>query len=514
MLKNAVVCVLLAATAAMAWENLQDVPSPAVVENGAHITYGAANNRIWGVFPTSTDEATYAAYYSLSGSPGWTVEDEYGFADYMTNTSITYQWLEGGVLFVMGNEDGDPVIYSYNESEEAWDSDDLPFNLGAGASIAYVPNGGYNAQMNPVPGRLYCLPGGSADFWCYEIPTSLPNVPLNGIYPGQGAVIAQPKPLFQWDNTASPQYRLLVSTNLLFSDTVLDEVISSPEFTPTTALANGMYHWRSATWATGMWSWSGTHNFEIVAGWSQLNDDVPYSVGAGAAIAYDADAYGHRSILAFLGGGGYYFYEYNINQPGWNPKDATDWPQNAGTSLSTPEPTGEGHHPWASFYGQGTDDKPYYLNVHATPPVWTLFEPNDSKFLETVGSDASMITVPPNLYLVVGDNNFYKVDPPGLGFEGGMDAGVVRPADHRAHVTTRYDAVEVEYQLAAASHVRATLHDAVGRQVSTFDVGEQTAGIHRLSWDRDASGIKLSAGAYFVVLDMGAEQATLKAVVR
>ena len=35
-----------------------------------------------------------------------------------------------------------------------------------------------------------------------------------------------------------------------------------------------------------------------------------------------------------------------------------------------------------------------------------------------------------------------------------------------------------------------------------------------LVWDRDNEGCKLSAGAYFVLLDMGTEQARLKAVVR
>jgi len=35
-----------------------------------------------------------------------------------------------------------------------------------------------------------------------------------------------------------------------------------------------------------------------------------------------------------------------------------------------------------------------------------------------------------------------------------------------------------------------------------------------MHWDRDAEGRKLSAGAYFVLLDMGKEIARLKAVVR
>ncbi|MBM3332204.1 hypothetical protein FJY68_10230 [candidate division WOR-3 bacterium] len=62
--------------------------------------------------------------------------------------------------------------------------------------------------------------------------------------------------------------------------------------------------------------------------------------------------------------------------------------------------------------------------------------------------------------------------------------------------------------------MRATLHDAVGRQVGCLDAGEQRAGVHRLRWDRDEEGRGLSAGAYFVRIDIGSEHATLKAVVR
>jgi hypothetical protein len=501
----------------MAWDALQDVPSPAVVENGAHITYGA--NKIWGVFPTSAEDATYAAYYGpLSGSPSWTIQDEDGFAYYMTYTSATFQWLEDGVLFVIGSEDGDPVMHFHNLYDNEWDSDDLPFSLGAGASIAYQPNVNYNRQMTPVPGWIYCLSGGSTDFWRYAIPTSLPNMALDGIYPGSGAVIADQTPLFQWADTTQQQHRLLVSTDALFGDTVLDKVTSNPEYQDSSVLANGTYYWRTAAWVSSAWSWGLTHSFELDGGWSQLAQSVPYSVGSGAAIAYDADAYGHPSILAFLGGGGYYFYEYNVCQPGWTAKDPTDKAQNAGTSLSTPEPVGEGgHYPWAAFGGEGTSDYPYYLDVYHEPdPNWTLFDPsNDAKFPEIIGSDASMVVGPnPYIYLTVGDNNFYRLDPPSLGFDGGMAAGATRTSDARAHSIARFDAVEVEYQLEAARHVRATLHDAVGRQVGACDAGEQTRGIHRLSWKRDCEGRKLSPGAYFVLLDTGTEQVRLKAVVR
>jgi hypothetical protein len=46
-----------------------------------------------------------------------------------------------------------------------------------------------------------------------------------------------------------------------------------------------------------------------------------------------------------------------------------------------------------------------------------------------------------------------------------------------------------------------------------LDAGEQNAGMHRLGWNSSPDGRKLSAGAYFVLLDMGNEQARLKVVV-
>jgi len=56
---------------------------------------------------------------------------------------------------------------------------------------------------------------------------------------------------------------------------------------------------------------------------------------------------------------------------------------------------------------------------------------------------------------------------------------------------------------------RATLHDAVGRLVDALDAGQQQAGKHRLRWKCSGSGPKLGPGAYFVLLDMGKEQARL-----
>jgi hypothetical protein len=62
--------------------------------------------------------------------------------------------------------------------------------------------------------------------------------------------------------------------------------------------------------------------------------------------------------------------------------------------------------------------------------------------------------------------------------------------------------------------VRATLHDVTGRLVGKLDAGEQMTGSHRLDLTRDADGQRLASGAYFVLLDMGTEQARLKAVIQ
>jgi hypothetical protein len=116
-------------------------------------------------------------------------------------------------------------------------------------------------------------------------------------------------------------------------------------------------------------------------------------------------------------------------------------------------------------------------------------------------------------YLVVGDNHFYRLEPPAES-RGGGQAGLTLSAKEKAHVVTGLDGIKVEYQLSASSHVRATLHDAVGRRLSVQDAGEQAPGAHRLSWNRDQQGRKLNAGAYFVLLDTGAERIRLKAVLR
>jgi hypothetical protein len=125
-----------------------------------------------------------------------------------------------------------------------------------------------------------------------------------------------------------------------------------------------------------------------------------------------------------------------------------------------------------------------------------------------------------NIYLIVGSsysgnprNSFCRLQPPGSVMDGSQTSAL-RIEIGRAHVISRYHDVEVEYQLPASARVHATLHDAVGRLVGVLDAGQQQAGVHRLSWKCDGGNQKLRAGAYFLLLDMGREQARLKAVLR
>lgn len=53
---KAIFGLILAVTAAQAWDPLASVPEPAAVEAGACITYGA--DGIWGIFPSSDSDQT------------------------------------------------------------------------------------------------------------------------------------------------------------------------------------------------------------------------------------------------------------------------------------------------------------------------------------------------------------------------------------------------------------------------------------------------------------------------
>jgi hypothetical protein len=541
MLKSAIVCIMLAATAATAqpaqpwpWEPLNPTPDECPVGRGAHITYGA--DSIWGVFPNYAEDETYVARYPISDQPPsgeWILLGEpVPMYAYLYHTGLTFQWQEGGALYVIGDDDeeeGDAYLYWYSLPDQEWyeydiDEDD-EFYLGDGACIVYVPNGSYGL-LYPVPGWIYCLPGdpyNNQGFWRYAIESSLGYSAIQGIFPPNGSVIADQTPMFQWADGPLPsaQYRLQVSTDELFSTTVIDEVVYASEYQTTGKLANGTYYWHIGTPNGLNWSWGAASDFVLEGGFVRLDDDIPHAIADGAAMAYEADPWcfnNHPSAIALVGGGEKYFYRYDMDDEAWSELDSAPKPAYPGTSLTTNDPTEEFvEWPAAAFGGSTTSDRPWGYN---TSTGWFEYPADDfDPFPQPLGPGASfVIGLPPYAYLTTGNNThyFYGIEPkhvhPRRG--RGPQAGDTRAGSVRAQVIARYDGVEVEYQLPTSARVRATLHDAAGRQVGVLDAGEEQPGTHRLSWDQGCDGRKLSAGAYFVLLDMGTEQARLKAVVR
>ena len=538
--KFTLVCgLLLAVTTAMAtpfpWVQLDDTPEQCPVGQGAHITYGA--DSIWGVFPNSDSDETYVAHYgplSTSQQPpsgDWYVlDDPLPMGAYTYHTGLTFQWELGSALYVIGAGDyaeGDAYLYWYDSTWHDYDIDeDTEFVLGVGASIVYVPNSGYDAY-NQVAGYIYCLPGNGSEFWRYGIePGQADYISVLGIFPPSTSTIADQTPLFQWTGMSN-LYRLQVSTEPSFSigPFPIDDVVYAPEYQTASKLGNAMYYWRTGTPNGLDWTWSATHNFTLEGGFVQCSP-IPDSVANGAALAYEADpwCWVDPSIIAFVGGGSTNFYKYDVLTNTWDDTLAdTPKPQYAGTSLTTNDPMEEfGEWPGASFGGSDTSDRPWGYNVESN--TWFEYPQEDfDAFPMTLGPGASSGGgLRPWSYQTFGSQGgththyFYAIEPKKIKelLEGGSQSGDARVGNMQARVIASFDGVEVEYQLPAAAHVRATLHDATGRQVGALDAGEQQRGVHRLSWNRKSEGTRLSSGAYFVLVDVGEEQARLKAVIR
>ena len=88
------------------------------------------------------------------------------------------------------------------------------------------------------------------------------------------------------------------------------------------------------------------------------------------------------------------------------------------------------------------------------------------------------------------------------------------PAENRARLIDQAGGVVLCYQLNSPSRVRIAAYDLTGRLVKSLFTGYQEAGIYRLTWDRtDATGRKLSSGAYFITVDAG-EREVLKMIER
>jgi len=542
--QNTLCCVLIAATAATAtqyyeWIELDGTPEDC--GQGAHITYGAGS--IWGVFPYADDGETWVAHYDplpTNNDPpdgDWTELDDPVPVDVSHHTGVTFQWTGGNALYVIGDDGNGQTIMTWylTDAPQQWVNHYIDeFSLGDGACIVYAPNPSCGPDCQVV-GYIYCLPGNGNEFWRYGIePAAAEYVSVQGIFPPDGSTIADQTPLFKWNYADPGQYRLQGSTDELFSTTVIDEVVYVPQFQVTSKLANATYYWRIGLPNGINWLWGTTHNFVLQGGFTRVHsmpDGV--TIANGAAMVYEGDPWSvyRPYIFAAVGGGSTNFYRYNMatGPGGWTPtgwlKD-TPKPQYPGTSLTSNDPTEEyGQWPAAAFGGSTTSDRPWSYESHDPPnDMWVEFpSENFEAFLQPLGAGACFVAGPrPWSYLTTGEQDgeatdyFYAIEPKHIKHPhgGGSQSGDAHTGSIPARVIATYDGIAVEYQVPAATHVRATLHDAVGRLVGVLDAGSQQPGTHRLSWTRDAEGRRLSAGAYFVLLDLGTEQTRLKAIMR
>jgi hypothetical protein len=76
------------------------------------------------------------------------------------------------------------------------------------------------------------------------------------------------------------------------------------------------------------------------------------------------------------------------------------------------------------------------------------------------------------------------------------------------HPVSKSNGIAIDYEPNSPVRVTVKAYDATGRLVKNIYSGYQTAGFHRLIWQ------PVSAGAYFIILDTGKEQAKLKVVVK
>jgi hypothetical protein len=553
--KLTVICgLLLAATAAMAglpwpWMPMDSTPFP--VGEGAHITYG--NDRIWGMFPTEDSSRTFVYYYSPLPAEEDTNDPNVGewcslprgnsrwFGWTLAYTGMTYQW--GKALYVIGadtSDDEEPPqgwLDWYSLERDTWliyDIDeDSEFVLDEGACIAYAPNLGYSSS-NQAEGYIYCLPGDGTEFWRYSIEPDT-DIVVAGIFPPNSSVIADTTPLFQWTGGLI-QYRLQVAADPSFGpgSCVIDAVVSATEYQTPSKLANDTFYWRTGTPNGLNWTWASARSFTLEGGFVRLHN-IDKKVAKGAAMAYTAFD-DNPSIYVLTGKrsdvDNTFFCRWDIDEEEWDSLPNTPKPQAVGTSLTSPDPV-TGNPGWfavAAAFGQtGTGSHPYGYGDE----WWEYDSAAFEDFPRTLGPGATFVMGPsPWCYLTTGapyvggdpTKYFYAIDPREAmknkkdkkdKNRGGSQAGYVLAGTLRAQaIASSHGGIEVEYQLPAAARVRATLHDAVGRQVGVLDIGVQEPGTHRLGWNQDRGGRKLASGAYFVLIDMGSEKSTLKAVIR
>jgi len=525
--KFVVICgLLLAATAAVAWEELPDVPHKADVDYGTQLIWG--DTLLWGIFPTEgTTDATFLASYNPSADEdsAWDTVRISGVP--LDRDGIAFQWVERPVVWAIGKDANEiSRLYRYDVRTGDLTKETLDvFTLDIGACVAYMPNEGYNPYSYPIPGWLYFLPGNGKTFWRRWIQAdSMPDPQVYGYeYPGDAVTIADPTPQFRWTPSETEQYRLQVSPNPNFTSNVIDTAVSTAECQSSVELDSGTYYWRVAAWVEGSgggdWEWvPAIRSFCVHPGWDRL-PDLDVNARSGARLAFcDTFAFGYEAIVAIYGFSEKCFSAYCVGGGYWTNLHAVTDTVQPGASLTTNAAVGGDYRIYAAFDDDADGECPHRYPVSSNE--WGVISDEDADplynthFPDDLEPGSSMaIGADDMMYLTTGHaHDFYGVSI--SRFPGGQQARVVPDGRAKAQAVTVRDGIEVEYQLPAAAHVRASLHDALGRRVGTLDGGKQSAGMHRLGWNSGLDGRELGAGAYFVLLDTGTEQSRLKAVVR
>jgi len=531
MLRSATICIMLLAASAMGWERLTDVPYHVDVDFGTHLIWG--DTLLWGVFPsTGSPDATYLGSYhpGFDEDSAWDTLRISGVP--LGRTGIAFQWVERPVVWAMGKDNpGISRLYQYDVRTGVTTQETLNsrFMLDIGAAITFVPNEGYHPYYWPTAGALYFLPGDGKTFWRRWVTAKdMPDPLIYGYeYPGDEVTIVDPTPTFRWTPSATTQYRLQVATDLNFTNNVIDTVVPTSECQSTVEMDSGTYYWRVATWVQGSGGGDSTWAFinlplctYVHPSYNRL-DSLDVNARSGAKLAYFIDTcdYEHQAVLAIYGGTSRCFAEYDIEQNSWTrlhnvPKDMDN-----SASLTTDAAVGGKERIYTAFDDDVENGCPHYYTVPPTD-AWRSLDDDDTSdiynthFPDDINAGSSMaLGAIDMMYLTTGNvRRFYGVSV--SRFPGGQQSRVVLGGKARARGVTVSDGIEVEYQLPAAAHVRASLHDALGRRVGTLDAGVQSAGLHRLGWNRNNGGSKLAAGAYFVSLDLGAARSKLKAVIR
>ncbi len=536
MYRTALICATILVATIYGWELRAPVPFDFYVNAHSVITHPADKRcyipdslyTVWGIFHYEYDEdttipdrdtATALLYYSSSGD-SWCVVDTF-FAEIMERTAMTFQWIESPVLWIVCSErspnesERENLLYSYNLIEEVQDWEDIDsFNVRPRPGLAFRPNPQYNQQLQPIPGWLYCLPGGSNRFWRYWIPSSKP-VAVNGIYPPQGSLIADQTPIFIWqDEPSAIQYRLVVSTDPEFLNMVIDVTTARPRYQVDTKMANGIYYWKTAYQSSHRkWVWSPVHGFQLQGGWERL-PDIPDTVRDGSALAYVKNLFGlDERLVALVGGGSTRNYIFDPRANRWEGWHSTYSAQNPGTSLTAHRWQTSCDHPCFAIFGVESDSV-RFPHIHFE---WYGFR----ELPEPLGPGASIamsgldtLTRTAYLYLLSGSglNNFWRL--PISVYEGekisNSSGSQGEPGQNAVNVRFHpvSNGIAIDYELNSPVRVKVKVYDATGRLVKNIYSGYQGSGFHRLIWNPGVSGV------YFLLLDTGDNQVKLKVVIR